>query len=157
MNAAWTNILIDVLLFFFVIDCAFMGLVIMMQRSKQEGLGAAFGGGITDSVWGAQTSQVLVRATVWAAIIFFGLSITLARLYSHRASLQGEGSSVQQQLAMPVATPAAPVTPVTPAPAASAPTASPAATSAAPVAPAPAATPAATQPATATPAKAPSK
>ena len=67
----WTNTLIDVLLFFFVIDCLFMGLVIMMQRSKQEGLGAAFGGGFTESVWGAQTSQVLVKATVWAAIIFF--------------------------------------------------------------------------------------
>ena len=57
--------------FIYMVDCAFMGLVIMMQRSKQEGLGAAFGGGITESVWGAQTSNVLVKATVWAAIIFF--------------------------------------------------------------------------------------
>ena len=48
-----------------------MGLVIMMQRSKQEGLGAAFGGGFTESVWGAQTSQVLVKATVWLAALFF--------------------------------------------------------------------------------------
>src|SRR5208283_4212492 len=98
MNASWTNILIDILLFIYVIDCAFMGLVIMMQRSKQEGLGAAFGGGFTESVWGAQTSNVLVKATVWAAIIFFTLSITLARLYSHRAILMEKGSPVQQML-----------------------------------------------------------
>jgi preprotein translocase subunit SecG len=128
MNASWTTILIDVLLFFYVLDCAFMGLVIMMQRSKQEGLGAAFGGGFTESVWGAQTSQVLVKATVYAAILFFILSITLARLYSHRNTLMEKGSPVQQMLAKPVATtpaatPAVPATtpmnstPVAPAPA----------------------------------------
>jgi preprotein translocase subunit SecG len=111
-NTFWTNTAIDVLLFFYVIDCAFMGLVIMMQRSKQEGLGAAFGGGFTESVWGAQTSQVLVKATVWAAIFFFILSVSLARLYSHRASLMEEGSVVQQELSKPIATPK-PATPAT--------------------------------------------
>jgi preprotein translocase subunit SecG len=98
----WTNLAIDFLLFFYVLDCAFMGLVIMMQRSKQEGLGAAFGGGFTESVFGAQTSNVLVKATVWAAIIFFGLSITLARLYSHLDVMEQKGSPVQQLLAKPV-------------------------------------------------------
>jgi preprotein translocase subunit SecG len=101
----WTNTIIDVLLFFYVIDCLFMGLIIMMQRSKQEGLGAAFGGGVTESVFGAQTSQVLVKATVWATIFFFMLSISLARLYSHRAAMIEKGSVVQQDLAKPVASP----------------------------------------------------
>jgi preprotein translocase subunit SecG len=101
----WTNTAIDILLFIYVIDCLFMGLVIMMQRSKQEGLGAAFGGGFTDSVWGAQTSNVLVKATVWAAIIFFVLSISLARLYTTRAAMIEEGSPVQQELQKPVAPP----------------------------------------------------
>jgi len=105
----WTNTIIDVLLFLYVIDCVFMGLVIMMQRSKQEGLGAAFGGGFTESVWGAQTSNVLVKATVWAAIFFFILSISLARLYSHRAAMMEEGSPVQQELLKHVA----PVKPAT--------------------------------------------
>jgi len=145
MNASWTTILIDVLLFFYVIDCAFMGLVIMMQRSKQEGLGAAFGGGFTESVWGAQTSQVLVKATVWAAIIFFSLSILLARLYSNRAALMEKGSPVQQELLKPVA-------PATPAPTA-APATTP--TTPAPVAPAPAN--ASTQPAPVAPAQPASK
>ena len=113
-NTFWTNTTIDVLLFLYVIDCIFMGLVILMQRSKQEGLGAAFGGGFTESVWGAQTSQVLVKATVWAAIFFFILSISLARLYSHRATLMEKGSAVQQELLKPVA-PVKPANPVTPA------------------------------------------
>jgi preprotein translocase subunit SecG len=131
----WTNTAIDILLFFYVIDCAFMGLVIMMQRSKQEGLGAAFGGGFTESVWGAQTSQVLVKATVWAAIIFFGLSITLARLYSHRATLMDQGSPVQQLLSAPVIPVSKPSTPVSP-------TAQTPTSPAAPAAPKSAATPA---------------
>jgi preprotein translocase subunit SecG len=114
MNTFWTDAVIDVLLFVYVVDCIFMGLVIMMQRSKQEGLGAAFGGGFTESVWGAQTSQVLVKATVGATILFFILSISLARLDSHRAVLMDEGSAVQQQLLKPVipAKPAGSTTPL---------------------------------------------
>jgi len=135
MNPFWTNILIDVLLVIYVIDCAFMGLVIMMQRSKQEGLGAAFGGGFTDSIWGAQTSNVLVKATVWAAAIFFLLSITLARLYSNSAEMSKHASPLLQELTQPVA-------PATPAPTNAAPTNSalPAAPAAAPVKPASAST-----------------
>jgi len=110
----WTNLTIDILLFLYVIDCAFMGLVIMMQRSKQEGLGAAFGGGFTESVWGAQTSQVLVKATVWATLFFFILSTSLARLYSHRATLMETASPVQQELLKPVTPPTPTVLPGVP-------------------------------------------
>jgi len=115
----WTNALIDVLLFFFVIDCLLMILVVLMQRSKQEGLGAAFGGGFTESVWGAGASQALVKATVWFAAIFFMLSISLARLYSYKASLSEKTSILQQELLKPVApisTNAAAIAPATPAP-----------------------------------------
>lgn len=131
----WTNVAIDFLLFFFVIDCVLMCLVVLMQRGKQEGLGAAFGGGLMDSTFGAQTSNVLVKTTVILAAIFFILSISLARLYSHRATLLGSEQkadlSVQQDLLKPVA-PATPAPSTTtpapvpvPAPTTSAPTATP--------------------------------
>jgi preprotein translocase subunit SecG len=142
MSSFWTNALFDFLLVIYVLDCCFMGLIIMMQRSKQEGLGAAFGGGFTESIWGAQTSQVLVKATVWAAALFFILSICLARISSHRTSLDQQGSSVQQELEKsiaapaPAATNAAPVTaPATNAPSAMAP--APVAPTSAPIPPAP--------------------
>jgi len=138
----WTNALIDILLFCYVAVCLLMILVVLMQRSKQEGLGAAFGGGFTESVWGAQTSQVLVKTTVWLAALFFILSISLARLYSHRVALTEKASPVQQQLLQPVApiTPAkataapAPATPTAVTP--SAPTSTNAPVPAAPTAPA---------------------
>ena len=107
----WVNFAIYALLVVLIVACPLMCLVIMMQRSKQEGLGAAFGGGFTESVWGAQTSNVLVKATVWAAIFFFVASILLARLYSERATLLGQGSSVQQMLEKPVAPLVAPAAP----------------------------------------------
>ena len=145
---SWTNALIDVLLVIYVLDCVFMGLVIMMQRSKQEGLGAAFGGGFTESIWGAQTSQVLVKATVVAAALFFFLSICLARLYSNENASVKRGSPVQQELAqpgIPVATNAASSAPVVPTGAALPPTAvtptSPATTPAGTPAKAPSTTP----------------
>ena len=98
----WTDIAINTLLFFYVIVSLLMCLIVLMQRSKQEGLGAAFGGGFTESVWGAQTSQVLVKATVWLAALFFALSIALARLYSHREALAGHSPNLEQELLKPV-------------------------------------------------------
>lgn len=51
-----------------------------MQRPKQEGLGAAFGGGVTDQVFGARTTNVLQKGTVYLGSMFFILSLTLAIL-----------------------------------------------------------------------------
>ncbi|MCE0484745.1 MAG: preprotein translocase subunit SecG [Methylacidiphilales bacterium] len=133
----WINASIDVLLVLFVIDCILMGLVILMQRSKQEGLGAAFGGGFTESVWGAQTSQVLVKATAWFAALFFILSIGLARLYAERSTIEGATSTLQQELLKPVApiSTNAVSTPALPVPASAATTPAPAATIPLPVPP----------------------
>ncbi len=61
----------------------FMILVILMQRPKQEGLGAAFGGGMTNQMFGAHTTNVLEKLTFKLAIIFivfcFARSILLAK------------------------------------------------------------------------------
>jgi preprotein translocase subunit SecG len=98
----WINFAIYALLAVLVVACPLMCLVIMMQRSKQEGLGAAFGGGFTDQVWGAQTSNVLVKATVILAATFFIVSIALARLYTLRAHDLQPTSTLQEQLLKPV-------------------------------------------------------
>jgi preprotein translocase subunit SecG len=76
----WLSISINLLLIVFVIVCLLMALLILMQRPKQEGLGAAFGGGVTDQVFGARTTNVLQRGTVYLGSMFFILSLTLAIL-----------------------------------------------------------------------------
>ena len=76
----WLNITVDLLLVVFVIVCLLMALLILMQRPKQEGLGAAFGGGVTDQVFGARTTNVLQKGTVYLGSMFFILALTLAIL-----------------------------------------------------------------------------
>jgi preprotein translocase subunit SecG len=58
----WLSISINLLLVIFLIVCVLMTLIILMQRPKQEGLGAAFGGGMTDQMFGARTTDVLQKA-----------------------------------------------------------------------------------------------
>lgn len=63
-----------------VIVCFLMILTILMQRPKSEGLGAAFGGGLTDNLFGAQTTTVLTKFTVWLGGLFFFLTLLISVL-----------------------------------------------------------------------------
>ena len=80
------QLLINFLLVVYVIVALLMLLVILMQRPRSEGLGAAFGGGVTENIFGAQTTNVLVKITAWLAAIFFGLTFVLSILYAHKTS-----------------------------------------------------------------------
>jgi preprotein translocase subunit SecG len=79
------SLLINICLVLFVLVAALMVLVILMQRPKSEGLGAAFGGGVTENIFGAQTTNVLVKFTTWLAGIFFALTFALSVLYAHHS------------------------------------------------------------------------
>lgn len=92
MFPAMINVAIYLLLTVLVIVCLLMTTVILMQRSKQQGLGTAFGGGGMDAMFGAQTSSVLVKITVWLAVIYFVLTIMLAGLYANRTADRLSGS-----------------------------------------------------------------
>src|SRR5947199_176386 len=88
-----------------------MTLVILMQRPKSEGLGAAFGGGVTENIFGAQTTNVLTKFTGWLAGIFFVLTFVLGILYARRSA--SDSSLHRELMGMPAATPAASVAPAT--------------------------------------------
>ncbi|MCB1086658.1 MAG: preprotein translocase subunit SecG, partial [Verrucomicrobiae bacterium] len=74
------SVFIGILTVLMVIVSILLILIILMQRPKQEGLGAAFGGGMMDSLAGAHTTDVLQRGTVWLASIFLCAAILLAML-----------------------------------------------------------------------------
>jgi len=80
------SILINFLLAMYVLVAVLMTFVILMQRPKSEGLGAAFGGGVTENIFGAQTTNVLVKFTAWLAGIFFAITFALSILYAHRSA-----------------------------------------------------------------------
>src|SRR5437764_12334694 len=68
------NLLITLLSVFFVLVALLMVLVILMQRPKSEGLGAASGGRVTENIFGAQTTNVLVTFTTWLACTCFAMT-----------------------------------------------------------------------------------
>src|SRR6476661_6143596 len=107
------NVLINVFLAIDVFIAALMILVILMQRPKSEGLGAAFGGGVTENIFGAQTTNVLTKFTGWLAGIFFVLTFALGVLYARRSA--SDSSLHRELMGMPAAaaTPAASVAPAT--------------------------------------------
>ena len=96
------NLLINFCLVLFVLVAALMVLVILMQRPKSEGLGAAFGGGVTENIFGAQTTNVLVKFTTWLAGIFFALTFALSVLYAHQSTAS---SAFRRELMKNQATP----------------------------------------------------
>jgi preprotein translocase subunit SecG len=144
------NFLINLLLVLFVLVSALMVLLILMQRPKSEGLGAAFGGGVTENIFGAQTTNVLVKFTTWLAGIFFVLTFALSILNAHKSTA---GSAFRRELMKnqvapatspaPGATKSSPVSSPTTSPVQTSPAVSPAPDSGAGVLPAGTAPPAA--------------
>ena len=78
------SISINLLLVAYVVISLLLILVVLMQRPKQEGLGAAFGGGMTDQMFGAQTTNVLQKGTVYLGALFIILSLVLAILIGNQ-------------------------------------------------------------------------
>jgi preprotein translocase subunit SecG len=123
----WLSIVIPILLSILAIVCILLTLVVLMQRPKNEGLGAAFGSGVTENIFGAQTATVLTKATVYLGCIFFGLTLLLTVLTARQSSDRRVGvleSEVRKAAALPKPTTspvvaASPATTATPAAAAS--------------------------------------
>lgn len=80
------SILIPFLVVVHVLICALMVFVVLMQRPRSEGLGAAFGGGVADNIFGAQTTHVLQKFTVYLGGGFFVVTLLLAILFAKAAA-----------------------------------------------------------------------
>lgn len=120
------SIVIWILTFFLVLTSLFLVLIVLAQKAKSDGgLGAAMGGGMAEAAFGAETSNVLSKSTIYASIAFFVLALVL---YLTRLHQQNHGPVGSGLPSIPVSTapglppvgnqPAAAVTlPIAPAPA----------------------------------------
>ncbi|MDK2964005.1 MAG: preprotein translocase subunit SecG [Verrucomicrobiota bacterium] len=92
---------------------ALIGLI-LLQKSKNEGLGLAFGSGGNDSLFGARTGNVLTKATVGIGIVFLVNTLILGMLFagSSGASLMDDAVTTQPA---PIEQPAMPEVPAAPA------------------------------------------
>ena len=106
------TILISVLLIVEVIAAFLLIVVILAQKSKDQGLGMAFGGGMGESLFGSRAGNVLTRMTVTLAVVFMVTTMLLGILFARSSA--GTGSVMDRAdlevPAMPVAPTAAPQT-----------------------------------------------
>ena len=109
-----TSFIIGLLYVVEVVVCLLLALAVMLQKPKEGGLGGAIGGGMSEAVFGADASNVLIKVTIWLGSIFLINTLLLARLTSvgHSQSVMADVSEPQQQ---PVEQ-QAPATPVPDAP-----------------------------------------
>ena len=76
-----------ILIIVHVIVCIALIMIVLLQTGKGADMGAAFGGGGSQTLFGSTgASTFLSKATTGAAIIFMLTSLALAYLSSHRTA-----------------------------------------------------------------------
>ena len=90
-----------------VIDCIALIIIVLLQAGKGAEIGASFGAGASQTVFGASGGKnFMSRMTAAAAIVFMLTSLTLAYFWGQPGS-----SSVMPEAVAPVAAPAPKATP----------------------------------------------
>lgn len=127
------SIVLGILTFVLILVSLFIVLVVLAQKSKDGGMGAALGGGAAEAAFGAETGNVLSKSTIYAAVLFFVLAFALylGRIYESKHMSAGSGG------ALPTFATPAPAAPAS-SPATTTPVTGATATPAAPAAPKPA-------------------
>ncbi len=67
-----------------VVCCLLLIGLILLQKSKSEGLGLAFGAGAGESLFGARAGNVLSKATVVLGIVFMACTLALGVLFAQK-------------------------------------------------------------------------
>jgi len=121
------SIILAIFTFILILTSIILILLVLMQKAKSDGgMGAAMGGGMAEATFGADTGNVLSKATINASIVFFILSFALylGRIY------EGKHAAASGDALPAIAAPLIPAASKTPAhvvvPAAAVPTPTPA-------------------------------
>jgi len=107
------NLLINIFTVLLILVSLFLVLVVLMQKAKSDGGVAAMGGGAAESAFGAETGNVLSKATINAAILFFVLSFGLYLAHIYQSKHQTAADAKLPTVTAPATTPA-PTTPSEP-------------------------------------------
>ena len=112
LSNSWLSFLLPT---FFVVNCLFLIIVVLLQSGKAADIAGAFGGAGSQTAFGPRgAATILSRATTWCAIMFMVCAFALV-LRTDKSV--GQGGSVLQQVSKPApkAAPAKPQ-PTTPQP-----------------------------------------
>ena len=109
-----------------VLVCLMLIGLVLIQRSKGEGLSAAFGGGMGESIFGANVGNIVTRITVILGLVFLVNTIILTMILTASRGSASSGSVMDDVPSAPATAPGipglppsreAPSAPVAPAPA----------------------------------------
>ena len=85
-----------ILLILLVVDAIALVVLVLLQQGKGADVGAAFGSGSANTLFGsAGSASFLTKATAWLAIGFFGISFGLAYAAKEQAATLREFPAVQ--------------------------------------------------------------
>lgn len=96
--------MLTILIIIHVIVCIALILIVLLQKGKGADMGAAFGGGGSQTLFGTSgAGTFLTKATTTVAIIFMVTSVSIAYLSSHRQgkSIMAKEPVTQQSTAVP--------------------------------------------------------
>jgi preprotein translocase subunit SecG len=90
-----SSLFISLLTLVLILISVFVVFLVLMQKSQSGGMGSAFGGGMAESAFGSDTSNVLTKATIYTSIAFFTIALILYLMYQNNASDQEIGIDVE--------------------------------------------------------------
>lgn len=90
-----------------VLCCLMLIGVILLQQSKSQGMGMAFGGGMGESLFGSRAGNVLTKITVILGLVFLANTTLLGIMYTSRSE-----DSLVESAPAPAPLPVAPSAPV---------------------------------------------
>lgn len=95
--------MIQVLLVIYLLAALGVIGLVLIQQGKGADMGASFGAGASNTVFGASGSgNFLTRMTAIFAIVFFVISLVLGNMYTHKGESQwvdpSQGQVVEQQV-----------------------------------------------------------
>ncbi len=88
------------LLIIFVIVSVLLIIIVLMQRGRGSDVGAAFGGGMGQSIFGVGgVDTIFTKATYWLGAIFLGLAILLTIIHPSKKGsiLENENQPTVEQ------------------------------------------------------------
>src|SRR5712675_2090996 len=104
LSNSWLSFLLPT---FFVINCVFLIIVVLLQSGKAADIAGAFGGAGSQTAFGPRgAATILSRATTWCAVMFMVCALALVL---HTDKGVGQGGSVLEKFSKP-----APVKPAAP-------------------------------------------
>lgn len=89
----------QIILIFHVLLAAILIGLVLLQRGKGASMGAAFGSGASQTIFGSRGSiGFLAKLTILTAALFFATSISLTYLAAHRTKQTTEQTSFLQHV-----------------------------------------------------------